>query len=70
MTTQKGSEHFDTEEKNDVLASTQTIIREALDKLGYSEDVYELLKEPLLYCQEYLYSLSQNKLQCQIPLAF
>lgn len=47
MTTQKGSEHFDTEEKNDVLASTQTIIREALDKLGYSEDVYELLKEPL-----------------------
>lgn len=46
MTTQKGSEHFDTEEK-DVLASTQTIIREALDKLGYSEDVYELLKEPL-----------------------
>ncbi len=47
MTTQKGSKHFDTEEKNDVLASTQTIIREALDKLGYSEDVYELLKEPL-----------------------
>jgi glutamate dehydrogenase len=46
MTTQKGSEHFDTEEK-DVLASTQKIIREALDKLGYSEDVYELLKEPL-----------------------
>ena len=47
MTTQKGSEHFDTEEKNDVLASTQTIIHEALDKLGYSEEVYELLKEPL-----------------------
>lgn len=47
MTTQQGPEHMDTEMKNDVLSSTQTIIHEALDKLGYSEDVYELLKEPL-----------------------
>lgn len=47
MTTQKGSDQIDTEMENDVLSSTQTIIREALDKLGYSEDVYELLKEPL-----------------------
>lgn len=47
MTTKQGPEHMDTEMKNDVLSSTQTIIHEALDKLGYSEDVYELLKEPL-----------------------
>ena len=31
----------------DVLVSTQTVIKEALEKLGYSEAVYELLKEPL-----------------------
>ena len=31
----------------DLLTSTQAIIREALEKLGYSEEVYELLKEPL-----------------------
>jgi len=34
-------------EKLDVLESTQTIIHEALTKLGYPEEVYELLKEPL-----------------------
>ncbi|WP_050615454.1 Glu/Leu/Phe/Val family dehydrogenase [Bacillus testis] len=33
--------------KNDVLLSTQTVIHKALDKLGYPEEVYELLKEPL-----------------------
>ena len=32
---------------NDVLSSTQTVIHKALDKLGYPEEVYELLKEPL-----------------------
>ncbi|MBO8154930.1 MAG: Glu/Leu/Phe/Val dehydrogenase [Bacillaceae bacterium] len=32
---------------NDVLLSTQTVIRQALDKLGYPEEVYELLREPL-----------------------
>ena len=31
----------------DVLASTQTVIRQALEKLGYPEHMYELLKEPL-----------------------
>jgi glutamate dehydrogenase len=31
----------------DVLASTQTVIKRALEKLGYPEHVYELLKEPL-----------------------
>lgn len=34
---------------NDVLISTQTVIRKALGKLGYSEEVYELLKEPLRF---------------------
>ncbi|WP_240377176.1 Glu/Leu/Phe/Val family dehydrogenase [Bacillus piscicola] len=31
----------------DILESTQTVIKNALDKLGYSDDVFELLKEPL-----------------------
>ena len=44
MTTQKGTS---TEIKDDVLTSTQKTIHLALEKLGYSEEVYELLKEPL-----------------------
>lgn len=32
---------------NDVLASTQSIIHTALSKLGYPEEMYELLKEPM-----------------------
>ncbi|MFD1395064.1 Glu/Leu/Phe/Val dehydrogenase [Kroppenstedtia eburnea] len=35
------------EENLDVLVSTQTVIKHALDKLGYPEQVYELLKEPM-----------------------
>ncbi|SIS55631.1 Glu/Leu/Phe/Val family dehydrogenase [Salimicrobium salexigens] len=36
------------EDKNmNVLTSTRTIIQNALDKLGYPEEVYELLKEPV-----------------------
>lgn len=31
----------------DVLKSTQTVIKLALDKLGYSEEVFELMKEPM-----------------------
>ena len=34
-------------EKDDVLTSTQKIIQQAIEKLGYSEEMYELLKEPL-----------------------
>ena len=34
-------------EELDVLASTQKVIKRALEKLGYPEHVYELLKEPL-----------------------
>lgn len=33
--------------KHDVLKSTQTIIHTALEKLGYSEETFELLKEPV-----------------------
>ncbi|WP_047985331.1 Glu/Leu/Phe/Val family dehydrogenase [Ornithinibacillus californiensis] len=39
-----------TKEKNkqmDVLSSTQTVVKTALEKLGYPDEVYELLKEPL-----------------------
>ncbi|OYD09742.1 Glu/Leu/Phe/Val family dehydrogenase [Paludifilum halophilum] len=34
-------------ENLDVLVSTQTVIKKALDKLGYPEPVFELLKEPM-----------------------
>ena len=34
-------------ENTDVLDSTRTIVKGALDKLGYPDEVYELLKEPL-----------------------
>lgn len=47
MVASKGTDSIHNEEKYDVLKSTQTIIHQALDKLGYSEEVYELLKEPL-----------------------
>ncbi|NCU16356.1 Glu/Leu/Phe/Val family dehydrogenase [Pallidibacillus pasinlerensis] len=48
MTTQKGTENITKDVKNDdILTSTQKIIHEALEKLGYSEEVYELLKEPM-----------------------
>ncbi|HEY0826477.1 MAG TPA: Glu/Leu/Phe/Val dehydrogenase, partial [Bacilli bacterium] len=38
---------METLEKKDVLASTQTIIHQALTGLNYSDEMYELLKEPL-----------------------
>ncbi|MFS0890863.1 Glu/Leu/Phe/Val family dehydrogenase [Peribacillus frigoritolerans] len=47
MESAKGNSHVNEEEKNDVLRSTQTVIHKALDKLGYPEEVFELLKEPL-----------------------
>ncbi|MFC7391540.1 Glu/Leu/Phe/Val family dehydrogenase [Scopulibacillus cellulosilyticus] len=46
MVANNGSENPKVED-NDVLASTQSVIHEALDKLGYPTEVYELLKEPL-----------------------
>jgi glutamate dehydrogenase len=47
MVAEKEKEIHQTSEKNDVLKSTQTVIHLALDKLGYPEEVYELLKEPI-----------------------
>ncbi len=48
MITQKGADSKVADQQtDDILTSTQAIIREALEKLGYSEEVYELLKEPL-----------------------
>jgi glutamate dehydrogenase len=47
MVAEKKKENHQTSEKNDVLKSTQTVIHLALDKLGYPEEVYELLKEPV-----------------------
>ncbi len=35
------------QENLDVLASTRAVIKTALEKLGYPEEVYELLKDPL-----------------------
>ena len=43
----KNNENQKVQEKNDVLKSTQIVIHRALEKLGYPEEVYELLKEPL-----------------------
>lgn len=37
----------DKNDKLDVLKATQTVIHNALEKLGYPEEVFELLKEPL-----------------------
>ena len=46
MATEKNVEN-NNPKVNDVLLSTQTVIHKALEKLGYPEEVYELLKEPL-----------------------
>src|SRR5699024_8641857 len=34
-------------QENNILTSTRTVIKEALDKLGYPNEVYELLKDSL-----------------------
>src|SRR6478735_8151429 len=47
MVADKDNEKTNQVEKHDVLKSTQTVIHKALQKLGYPEEVYELLKEPL-----------------------
>jgi glutamate dehydrogenase len=43
----KNNENQKVQEKSDLLKSTQTVIHRALEKLGYPQEVYELLKEPL-----------------------
>ncbi|MET3696143.1 glutamate dehydrogenase (NAD) [Bacillus oleivorans] len=47
MVADKANKNTENEDKLDVLKSTQTVIHQALEKLGYPEEVYELLKEPL-----------------------
>ncbi|SMO41920.1 Glu/Leu/Phe/Val family dehydrogenase [Melghirimyces algeriensis] len=48
MEQQSESSNAEVKEENlDVLISTQTVIKRALDKLGYPEQVFDLLKEPL-----------------------
>ncbi|MFD2925831.1 Glu/Leu/Phe/Val family dehydrogenase [Halobacillus naozhouensis] len=44
-----GSENAANEKNDqlDVLKSTQTVVKKALDKLGYPNEVYDLLKEPV-----------------------
>jgi glutamate dehydrogenase len=37
----------ETNEQDNLLLSTQTVIQDALEKLGYPEEVFELLKEPI-----------------------
>jgi glutamate dehydrogenase len=48
MVADKATENAnENDNKMDVLKSTQTVIREALNKLGYPEEVFDLLKEPI-----------------------
>lgn len=35
------------DDKNNVLTSTRTVVKTALEKLGYPDEVFELLKEPM-----------------------
>jgi glutamate dehydrogenase len=44
---EKAEETKQSTENLNVLESTQAVVHEALNKLGYPEEVYELLKEPL-----------------------
>ncbi|MDG5787627.1 Glu/Leu/Phe/Val dehydrogenase [Evansella sp. AB-P1] len=43
----EGSSTNNQENSIDVLHSTRTVIKRALDRLGYPQEVYELMKEPL-----------------------
>jgi glutamate dehydrogenase len=46
-TTNPNSAGDNGKDKLNLLSSTQLVINEALNKLGYNQDMYELLKEPL-----------------------
>ena len=43
----ESTEGKEKQETLNLLHSTQTVIKEALEKLGYQESMFELLKEPL-----------------------
>jgi glutamate dehydrogenase len=47
VTENKATENQQSEESLNLLTSTQVVINEALTKLGYNQEMYELLKEPL-----------------------
>lgn len=47
MATDNASSNSGVEKDLEVLESTRTVVKGALDKLGYSDEVYELLKEPI-----------------------
>jgi glutamate dehydrogenase len=47
VTENKVTENQQSEESLNLLTSTQVVINEALTKLGYNQEMYELLKEPL-----------------------
>jgi glutamate dehydrogenase len=47
MVAEKHTNEEKHEDKHDVLRATQIVIHRALEKLGYPEEVYELLKEPI-----------------------
>ena len=38
-------------ENNNLVTSTQSIIKEALHKLGFDDGMYDLIKEPLRFLQ-------------------
>src|SRR5699024_9357968 len=43
----EASKKEENEKNDDILTSTRTVIKDALDKLGYPDEVYELLKDSL-----------------------
>ncbi|MFA9556118.1 Glu/Leu/Phe/Val dehydrogenase [Evansella sp. AB-rgal1] len=45
--TNKNKDEVEKEENKNVLQSTRTVIKRALDRLGYPQEVFELMKEPL-----------------------
>ncbi|PKR78869.1 glutamate dehydrogenase [Halalkalibacillus sediminis] len=47
MVAEKPADSQEESKPNDVLSSTQQVIQLALDKLGYPEEAYELMKEPI-----------------------
>lgn len=47
MVAEQPADSNSNQENMDVLSSTRTVIKTALEKLGYPEEVYSLLKEPL-----------------------
>src|SRR5699024_10630921 len=47
MVADKAADYSKENENTNILTSTRIVVKEALDKLGYPEEVYELLKDSL-----------------------